>query len=89
MSKAVLVIDMPKSCKNCPLLFAGTYCKGKKAPNIAVNSYLDKAKPEWCPLKELPQKQTIHCTDTTHHRHVKEGYNLCIDEILKGSEENG
>lgn len=79
MSKAILVIDMPESCENCPVRFV-SYCNAKKAPNKISDS---RNKPQWCPLREVPQKHTIHCTDTTHHRHVKEGWNYCIDAILK------
>ena len=41
-------------------------------------------KPEWCPLKELPEKQEDLPTNI-----YREGWNACIDKILKGSEENG
>lgn len=50
--KAVLVIDMPKTCKGCQL-----YLKGE--PNewcYALKHGLDDStKPTWCPLRPLPQ----------------------------------
>ena len=56
---------------------------------VYLNDIMMKSKPDWCPLREVPQKQTIHCTDTPHHRWAKSGYNACIDEILRGCEEGG
>lgn len=74
MSKAILIIDMPNSCEECDVI---EFCHSNDwKTNL-------KIKPDWCPLRELPQKHTVHCTDTTHHRHVKQGWNYCIDEILK------
>ncbi len=103
MSKAILVMDMPSSCLECPFRYKSeemplgnfTYqslfrCKNEPI-NISeddgdivyLNDVMMKGKPEWCPLREVPQKHTIHCIDTTHHRHVKQGWNYCIDTILK------
>ena len=76
MGKAILVIDMPSSCNECKI--NGIFC-GDVGDN-------DICRAGGCPLKEVPQKQTIHCTDTTHHRFAKDGWNACISEILKGSE---
>ena len=86
MSKAILVMDMPESCRNCNLRVIGSYnfCTGADGRKIDQMKIINNdIKPEWCPLRELPQKYTVHCTDTTHHRHVKQGWNYCIDEILK------
>ena len=74
MSKAILIIDMPNSCEECDVI---EFCHSNDwKTNL-------KIKPDWCPLREVPQKHTIHCIDTTHHRHVKQGWNYCIDTILK------
>lgn len=50
---------------------------------VYLNDIMMKRKPDWCPLREVPQKQTVHCTDTAHHRFAKDGWNHCIDTILK------
>ena len=90
MSKAILVMDMPKSCGECNIYASWQesafsareyWCPAMDNKDVEPNK-----KPDWCPLQELPKKQTIHCTDTAHHRFAKDGYNECIDEILKGSE---
>lgn len=57
MSKAILVMDMPETCENCPALFSGRFCKVKEPPNISVDSFLEKKKPDWCPLREIPEKK--------------------------------
>lgn len=87
MSKAILVMNMPDSCVGCPLCQRGEnncyYCMATF--KIIVDVWL---KANWCPLREVPKKQTIYCTDTAHHRFAKGGYNYCINEIMKGVEEN-
>lgn len=66
MNKAVLVFDMPESCWLCPFCYdyQGTYdlCIAS-ASMYKYRAYfrfrpLEKlsAKPEWCPLKKLPEK---------------------------------
>ena len=67
MVKAVLVIDMPESCDMCdfaddtqpPRYGERTlYCN---APGIGddVTDYI-ACRPDWCPLRELPQKQQVN-----------------------------
>ena len=84
MSKAILVIDMPKSCSECPL-FVGYYsdmnCKGLN--NRGINyPYPENFRQKWCPLKEAPNKLIHHSIDSPFIRAAKTGYNTCIDEIL-------
>lgn len=65
MVKAVLVIDMPESCKQCVLCRGLNACKLKKylvGDRICTVYTVDKqimegGKPYWCPLRELPEKQ--------------------------------
>lgn len=86
MSKAILVIDMPKNCAECPCYNeTDFYHCNLNDKYIAFDQSLTE-RPNWCPLKEVPQKQTIHSIDTPHHRWAKNGYNACIDDILEGSE---
>ena len=91
MSKAILVMDMPKSCGECSIcaswqesaFFAREYwCPVMDNKDVEPNK-----KPEWCPLKELPQKQRHRTIDNEFQRGAKTGWNFCINEILKGSEE--
>ena len=97
MSKAMLVMDMPKSCKDCRIRFSASwsdYCPYEKTGTYYedVDEFVQhNSKPNWCPLKEVPQRKGLlkqlpkYGTDT----HYEQGYNACIDEILEGSEEDG
>lgn len=101
MSKAVLVIDMPSSCLECPLSHKSeeiplgnfTYqslfrCKFEPedlceddGDTVYLNDIMMKSKPNWCPLRELPEKKSVYTNG-----HYTDGYNACIDELLKGEE---
>jgi hypothetical protein len=73
MSKAILVLDMPEKCIDCPIL---EYCHnndGKCDLNIRQS---------WCPLKEPPEREeSSYSFDEFEDGHVY-GWNACIDEIL-------
>lgn len=85
MSKAILVMDMPKSCSECPLFcgyYADMHCKGLNNGSIDY-PYPKDFRQEWCPLKKVPSKK--------HHSmygHVRvetledKIWNKCVDEIL-------
>lgn len=77
MSKSVLVMETPEDCESC-VLHGGifhSFCK--------INCrYIEdlSAKPDWCPLKPLPEKMT-GVAQTDHWNSIKAGWNGCIDEI--------
>lgn len=88
MSKAVLVMDMPSSCLKCPI--------GKNMSNsieVCIQCPLGKCavdaetetRPDWCPLRELKKKNTGKVVGDYLTGKVN-GYNACIDELLKGEE---
>lgn len=79
MSKAVLVMDMPKECGKCNLY----------DPEYDVCEATDKyvrtfGKPDWCPLRELPEKKEDNANNSEAFACFKLGYNACIDELLGG-----
>ena len=80
MCKAILIIDMPESCKDCKLRFTDEWCDFCAYANPerdGVWHYVTKnSKPDWCPLKPLPPKLD------------NEGWNDCIDTILGEENEN-
>lgn len=57
MSKAVLILDMPEHCIDCPCHFAGmsTVVCGVNKKELLTDD-IETYKPEWCPLRELPEK---------------------------------
>lgn len=78
MSKAVLVIDMPDSCKDCDIMFKGDYsdwCPWKDARTDVYDYIKNNTKPDWCPLKELPTKIEALKDDWS------DGYNACLEGI--------
>ena len=76
MDKAILVIDMPSSCEECPVrsfVGYGKWCAGHE--DTSISSY--PIKPDWCPMIEIP-KHIIYFGEDDY----AEGYNDCLDEIL-------
>lgn len=81
MSKSVLVIDTPKYCALCVLR------SGVRHPFCRVNNrdITDLSiRPEWCPLKPLPEKSTTENDMTDYQCGMVDGRNQCIDEIIGG-----
>lgn len=46
--------------------------------------YESKSRPEWCPLKPLPEKSAIENDMTDYQCGMVDGRNQCIDEIAGG-----
>ena len=88
--KSILVIDTPKDCPECPCFRAendvptyyGEYCS-------VIRKGLSGEKPEWCPLKLLPQKKGIDKTlefggyENIIQESLARGYNACLEEITE------
>ena len=82
MAKAVLVMDMPENCEDCPAMriVNGYYiCQAKRNLNRS------EKRPDWCPLRELPERAN-HPEHWDNGRFDK-GWNACLDEILKKRKE--
>ena len=86
MNKAILVIDMPDGCRECHLcgeeyMTYRDYCR-------ITDSYIWTIdRPDWCPLKPLPEKYDIEAERNKPHDidcdwEFESGYNACIEEIL-------
>ena len=92
MSKVMLVIDNPKSCSECPCISLGC-CNAVGGVGFCKKIYDIYDKPDWCPLRELPQKYDekdyTPIKDERYENGYEDGYNACIDEIMRGSEKNG
>lgn len=79
--KAILVIDMPNNCEECPCFYDWLHCQAKDGLCV-----LGDERPEGCPLKPMPQKQTLAegLFDEEGQivmRAYFNGYNACIEEI--------
>lgn len=86
MSKAVLVMDMPKSCCSCNMCNSNDECilQDEDANFKASDSWEELRK--GCPLRELPEKKESYL-DINNKKGYCDGYNACIDELL--GEEHG
>lgn len=83
MSKSVLVIDTPEDFYSCYLRMVSRdlhFCKTKSRRIKDVCT-----KPDWCPLKPLPEKSTIENDMTDYQCGMVDGRNQCIDEITGGN----
>lgn len=99
MSKSVLVIDTPKSCYNCP--FGTEYYdiyiyKGNcelaehlgKIMTLLTEEYYgfeSKSRPEWCPLKPLPEEKEEEYWRSKLSLAWIRGWNTCISKIKGGN----
>lgn len=53
--KAILVIDLPESCEECPFCDDFYYCIPEKAKGYVA--FVEKSgRQEWCPLKPIPNE---------------------------------
>lgn len=94
--KAILVIDNPKNCEECPLSLEikGQYntniCRGCDGYRVNLDS---KKKPQWCPLKETLSEKHNYDTcnnDSCRRKCEKDGYNRGIEkfaEAIKNSKD--
>ena len=86
--KAILVLEMPSSCDNCPLFgshYSDMTCMGN---GRGINyPYPKEVRQDWCPLKPMPKKKpTIGKESDNDILCMNAGYNACIDEILGDKE---
>lgn len=88
MAKAVLVMDMPESCCECNLNYMIPLGSRLRCHAFALGKAIDsntREKPDWCPLRELPERETemIDAEDLgrDYVRGTMDGWNACLDEI--------
>lgn len=81
MSKAILVIDMPDSCDVCKFCY---YTMGE-TPVCSLENLVAEPqdRPNWCPLKRLPEKQTYYLGISDENAGWVDGWNDCLDCILR------
>ena len=53
---------------------------------VYLNDLMMKSKPDWCPLKPMPEKKEKHNAMPFEIKHYIDGYNTCIGEILGDKE---
>ena len=86
MKKAVLLMNVPEKCFDCNLCaldmdgsISCYYNKREICSNVGENN----SRPEWCPLRPLPDRKEITETYKWEDRlpSFKCGWNWCLDEI--------
>lgn len=84
MDKAVLVMDMPEQvCQKCTLCYE---TEDDEYLCCAVGKLVpDGEKPDWCPLRELPEKMPDleHGYENVEKSIIRTGWNACLDAIAK------
>ena len=97
MSKAILVVDTPQSCSKCKFAYQFNGIHKCHLMNVSNGRYTRISETTFaverhyhCPLKEVPEKFEIYGIRYKGKNPVPSyriGWNACIDEILKGCEE--
>ena len=87
MTKAVLVMDeMPEDCTMCKFWNSkDDECYATGVEELSLNS--EEAKPDWCPLRELPEKKTGNSYMNSKETGIVEGWNAFLDAIEGGAHE--
>lgn len=85
-NKAILIMDMPDNCHNCPII---DYCHNNDGKsNLLIRQV-------WCPLSPLPEPISLRQyvdnaaldMDSILAYQYAQGYNDCLEEIKINKEE--
>lgn len=93
MKKSVFVMETPETCCDCH--FCYELNEGIEAFCYVANSDTNKTlikeidckggycngKPDWCPLRPLPEKIEVGDVDNIHNFNRAVGWNTCLDEV--------
>lgn len=87
MAEGYIVVDIPESCGECEIMFGDEYsycCPAKQKEDHSCEVYefyKNKTRPDWCPIKELPELESELGTYQEDWLYV-EGYSTCLKEIF-------
>ena len=88
MSKSVLVIETPSSCRDCGLRFDSygqcEVCVVADDYPIVDEHYEKGTKPNWCPLRPLPSYKNLNPNSSLESQllyQFNQGYNTCLQEM--------
>ena len=88
MRKSVLVMKTPEKCLDCNLCaldmdgsLSCYYYKKEICSNVGENN----SRPEWCPLRELPEEDHENHYPDEWEDGYADGWNDCLREIMGGS----
>ena len=79
--KAILVIDAPNNCSECPCFHEGE-CGNKYKGYVGDYLGWDSGRPSWCPLKPMPTRVGHEeGLDSVFNIGWEHGYNACLDDL--------
>ena len=93
MSKSVLILDTPKTCKDCMFCFelednteaccsvADDDVDSSMCKGLDFKDKYWKRKPAWCPLKGLPKEESGDEDLCSFDRGLTAGFNACLQKI--------
>lgn len=85
MAKGIVIIGIPNCCAECSLV---NIDEDLNLSCDATSLYIDvkklNSKPDWCPIKPIPDRKSEDFGQTIISAARGEGWNECLDEILKG-----
>lgn len=87
MSKGIIVVDVPEYCDYCSVgrMFgydSGVECLAAPEGNCVSGYGFHIKKPDWCPIQPMLEK-----IPHSEGEPWAEGWNSCIDELLKGGKQ--
>lgn len=84
MAKAVLIMDIPESCFGCNFCHINSNGGEDRCQAFEVSRVVNSEtyeKPDWCPLRELPDEKCGAWTDG-----MIAAYNKYLSEVLERKE---
>ena len=86
MAKGIIVVNATERCNQCKFWFAKSTMPIKymcmAGQKEITEKNLNENKPDWCPIKPIPKKDTREYM-SRELNFLKKGWNDCIDEIIK------
>ena len=98
MSKSALVMKTPKNCYECPFscewfgdpvyeacceLYSNLRTKEDALITEECYDYEGEVKPDWCPLKPLPEKNKALKVADGYELGYEDGWDKCLEKITE------
>ena len=88
--KSIIVIDEPSSCKECAIRFDDEYSywcpcvRPNPEPNGIYEYFKNETKPNWCPLKPVPEFKLSEVPFEVDYMSYSRGFDEAVYKILGG-----
>lgn len=91
MAKGFIVVDEPENCRKCRFRTRKGYCVTENDDVFYCG--LSDTKPDWCPVHTLPERKepskfTVSPLLKKQYSEFDQGWNACLDKLLKEGEQN-